>query len=604
MPALKTWSLVAVACCALTGALHSHSRPTLQETSDAHSITTLERIAGWRDLLAEGLAGWQGTHQRSGGVRVGPGWSYSEGVLTLDAGGRGGDLISKELFGDFELQFEWRVKDGANSGVKVRVPPVSPGQEVIGPEYQVLDDAGHPDGRVEKTSAAALYGLVAPAGKPKALHGTFRQGRVVARGDHLEHWLDGVRVVDMDLSSPEFELAKGSSKFAEIEDFGRGTGHVVLQDHGDEVQFRRVLVRCDDRLPGRVSERGLGPDLSGWSRLGDADYTGDGSVITGQVTGGQQSFLHTDQVFGDLILDVDVKLDVAMNSGIQVRSTVNHESRSLSGYQIEIDPSERSWSGGLYDERRRGWLDDLSDDERARAAFDLDGWNSYHIECIGPSLRAWVNGVPAANHLDAMTLEGVVALQVHSGPAGRIRWRNLRLRDLGRHDWEPLLLSPSESSAGSLKEPEEGVAQMDWHSESAGIWSFPMRECVGDFSLRIRYAGDGLLALQSSRELQEAMPFPRIAEDSREALHLEEDGTWTVTPLRGEGGKSVQDEHVLEVHSYGGRVAVVLNGVTLADRLVNAGGSRGACALEARVSPGQSLEIRGVDRLVQQASRR
>lgn len=600
MPAMKTWALAAVACCVLTGVVHPRSRPALQETTEAHSLTELERIAGWRDLLSEGLSAWQGTYQRAGGVLVGPGWSSSDGVLSLAPGGRGGDLISKELFGDFELQFEWRVKDGANSGVKVRVPYAYPGQEVIGLEYQVLDDAGHPDGRDATTSAAALYDLVASTHKPKAAQGAFRQGRIVARGDHLEHWLDGVRVVDIDLSSTEFEIAKDSSKFAAIRDFGRGAGRVAIQDHGDEVQFRRVLIRALESLPGRVFELDLGPELSDWSRLGDADYTGDGLVITGQVTGGQQSFLHTDRAFGDLILDVDVKLDVASNSGIQVRSTVDHEAHILSGYQIEIDPTERSWSGGLYDERRRGWLHDLSGDELARAAFDLDGWNSYHIECVGPSLRAWVNGVPAANHLDAMTLEGVIALQVHSGSAGRIRWRNLRLRDLGRHSWEPLTLSPLEAGAGLLKESEDRVARTDWRSDSVGAWSFPLRESADDFSLRIRYAGDGFLALQLGSVPRGATHPPRSTEGPVGLLHQGEEGGWTVTPSRGQGGKSVLDERVLEVHSYGGRVAVVLDGVTLADRLVNVGALRGACVLEARVSPGEALEIRGVDHLVQQ----
>ena len=136
----------------------------------------------------------------------------------------------------------------------------------------------------------------------------------------------------------------------------------------------------------------------------------------------------SDRSFSDFILEVDVNTELPGNSGIQIRSCV--EDGRMNGYQIEIDPSERAWSGGLYDESRRGWLYDLSRDAQARAAFRPGEWNHYRIECVGPTIRTWVNGIPATRFADAADATGHLALQVHSGAEAHMRWRNLRLWEL------------------------------------------------------------------------------------------------------------------------------------------------------------------------------
>jgi hypothetical protein len=178
-----------------------------------------------------------------------------------------------------------------------------------------------------------------------------------------------------------------------------------------------------------------GATLQGWHALGDARYTVDDGCILGEVGGGGQSFLVSDGRYGDFLLELDVRNELPGNSGVQVRSQVRENGR-LFGYQIEIDPSERAWSGGLYDEARRGWLDDLADDPAARAAFRPGEWNRYRIECRGTWIRAWVNDVPTADALDAMDLEGHIALQVHSGDDTRVRWRIVELIDHGVRRWQ------------------------------------------------------------------------------------------------------------------------------------------------------------------------
>ncbi len=181
-----------------------------------------------------------------------------------------------------------------------------------------------------------------------------------------------------------------------------------------------------------------GDDLSGWEKLGgEAIYTASDGEVTGTTTENTpNTFLATKQTYGDFVLSVEVWVDPIINSGIQIRSESNEEylSGRVHGYQVEVDPSTRAWSGGIYDEARRGWLYPLSVNEDCRSAFKLDEWNHYYIEAIGPSIRTWINDVPCAALYDNMTASGFIALQVHSvsssEQSGRhVRWRNIKLMD-------------------------------------------------------------------------------------------------------------------------------------------------------------------------------
>jgi len=172
-----------------------------------------------------------------------------------------------------------------------------------------------------------------------------------------------------------------------------------------------------------------GKTLDGWRKAGGgATYRVEDGCIVGEVGPGSNTFLCTEKPYADFILKLEVKLDVHGNSGIQFRSHQRDGNGRVFGYQCEIDPSARAWSGGIYDEGRRGWLYPLKDDEAARKAFKVDGWNEYVIEAVGDSLKTWVNGVPCAKLEDDADADGFIALQVHSGKQGRIRWRNVRIK--------------------------------------------------------------------------------------------------------------------------------------------------------------------------------
>jgi hypothetical protein len=181
-----------------------------------------------------------------------------------------------------------------------------------------------------------------------------------------------------------------------------------------------------------------GKDLKGWHQLnGKAKYeVKNGEIVGTTVMGEPNAFLATDQVYGDFILELELKLDQPANSGIQFRSLSSPDIMKgrVHGYQMEVDPSDRAWSGGIYDEARRGWLYSLETNPPAKKAFKKTDWNTYRLEAIGTTIRTWVNGVPVAHLIDSETAKGFIALQVHGigkdkEKAGyQIRWRNIRIQ--------------------------------------------------------------------------------------------------------------------------------------------------------------------------------
>ena len=179
-----------------------------------------------------------------------------------------------------------------------------------------------------------------------------------------------------------------------------------------------------------------GKTLNGWHKLGgDATYAvKDGAIVGTTTHHTPNTFLTTDKMYSDFILELDYKVDPSMNSGIQIRSNSipTYRDGRVHGYQVEIDPSERAWSGGIYDESRRGWLNPLTDNPEAQKAFKQNEWNHYRIEAIGDTIKTWVNDVPAAYLIDDKTAKGFICLQVHSihddQKAGTdIIWKNVKI---------------------------------------------------------------------------------------------------------------------------------------------------------------------------------
>jgi hypothetical protein len=209
-----------------------------------NTLTEEERKAGWK-LLFDGKTakGWR----KFKGKEMPGSWQVKDGVLALipGSGKSGGDIVTDGRYDSFDLVLEWKIAPGGNSGVMYHVIEddlQTPWQS--GPEYQLLDNGRHPDGKSPLTSAASCYALYAPAKDVTRPVGEWNKTRIVVRGPHVEHWLNGKKVVEFELGSADWVKRVKESKFRDMPKFGKARkGHICLQDHGDRVEFRNIKVR-------------------------------------------------------------------------------------------------------------------------------------------------------------------------------------------------------------------------------------------------------------------------------------------------------------------------------------------------------------------------
>jgi 3-keto-disaccharide hydrolase len=226
---------LAIACAASAAPLASGPDNTL---------TPQEKARGWQ-LLFDGTstAGWHGYNQAS----FPDGWAVRDGALTRVSGPTV-DIVTDEEYANFELQFDWKIAPKGNSGLFFHVVE-SPRYErtyFTGPEYQLIDNEGHPDGKNGPDRwAGANYALHAPFQNTARPVGQWNRSRLVVNGGHVEHWLNGVKVVDYELWSDDWKARVASSKFTEWPDYGMAkTGRIALQEHGAEVAFRNLKIRA------------------------------------------------------------------------------------------------------------------------------------------------------------------------------------------------------------------------------------------------------------------------------------------------------------------------------------------------------------------------
>jgi hypothetical protein len=239
----NTWRL-ALAAAVLLGLLAAGHAA---DKAAPNTLTDKEKDNGWK-LLFDGKTtdGWHAYK----GKEVGDKWKVIDGALVLDqkGGKRGGDIVTDGEYGDFELAIEWKVTKGANSGIMYRVSEEKGAPFETGPEYQILDNANHGDGKNPKTSAASCYALYAPTKDKTRPIGEWNKTRIVVKGDHVEHWLNGEKVVEYEFGSDDWNKRVEASKFAKMDRFGKEKkGHIDLQDHGDEVAYRNIKIK---RLDG------------------------------------------------------------------------------------------------------------------------------------------------------------------------------------------------------------------------------------------------------------------------------------------------------------------------------------------------------------------
>ena len=246
--------------------------------------------------------------------------------------------------------------------------------------------------------------------------------------------------------------------------------------------------------------------LDGWSvKGGDATYHfKDGALVGTSVLNTPNTFLVSDKAYGDFILELDFKVDPELNSGIQIRShsVPSYRNGIVHGYQIEIDPSERAWSAGIYDEKRRKWLHTLADNLMAQKAFKQNDWNTYRIEAIGDTIKTWINGVPAAYLIDDMDSSGFIGFQVHDigddkeKEGIQVAWKNVKiLTDNLQQYSQKIDLDPVITKNNLFgKEAEEGW-KMLWDGKTTHGWKGAKLEGFPESGWEIK---DGVLSVLAS----------------------------------------------------------------------------------------------------------
>lgn len=209
--------------------------------ADSNHLSNEEKAAGWKLLFnGKDTTGWR-TYGRQAGP--GPGWVVKDGTLRKVAKSNGGNIITSEQFSDYEFSWEWRLASNANSGVKYLVTENRPGAP--GYEYQMIDEKGSASKAHGKHKTASFYDVLPVPGEKKLNPaGEWNNSRIVVKGNHVEHWLNGSKVLEFELGSEQVKAAVAKSKFSNSPQFGEKiTGHIMLTDHGDEAWFRNIKIR-------------------------------------------------------------------------------------------------------------------------------------------------------------------------------------------------------------------------------------------------------------------------------------------------------------------------------------------------------------------------
>ena len=400
-------------------------------TTSHNKLTLEEKNAGWQ-LLFDGktLNGWRDYN----GEKLTAPWFAADG--TIQAKGGGGDahgyIVTKKNYENFDLVWDWKIAEGGNSGMLYHVVenPAFKVPYVTGPEYQLIDDIGFPEKLEDWQKTAADYAMhLADTKKSLKPAGEWNTSRILFDNGHVEHWLNGEKVVEFEAWTEDWFRRKHSGKWENAPEYGLAcTGVICLQDHGSAAWFRNMKIK---ELPRKSKTVSLfnGKDLTGWEAYGTEKwYVNDGLLVCESGPEKKYGYLATREYYIDFDLTLEFKQEADGNSGVFFRSFIEPDVK-VNGWQVEVAPRGND-TGGIYESYGRGWLVQIP--EEKESILKEKDWNTMRIRVAGDNVKTWLNGVEMVNLTDEKIgkAQGRIALQIHDGGGIKVLWRNIHLKTL------------------------------------------------------------------------------------------------------------------------------------------------------------------------------
>ena len=405
-----------------------------------NTLTAAEEAEGWQLLFdGETLNGWRSFNEKE----LKGGWTVVDGCI--QASGEGGDasgyIVTDKKYSNFELVWDWKLTKGGNSGMLYHVVehPRFKVPYVTGPEYQLIDVEGW-----EEVNAPAKLEDWQKIGVDYAMHlpdyskmkinpvGEWNSSKIVYDNGHVEHWLNGEKIVEFEAYTDDWFARKASGKWGNATEYGLASeGVICLQDHGDPASFRNIKIK---ELPKTTTGKKVslfnGKDLTGWELFGSmrTSVDAEGNLVTENGEDLKYGYLGTREYYKDFDLTVEFKQFSNGNAGLFFHSFVHggYKNNHVNGWQCEVAPKGND-TGGIYESYGRGWLKQIP--EEKENILKEGEWNTLRVRVEGDHVQTWLNGQPMVDFNDALigSKTGRIMLQIHDGSDIKVLWKNFNL---------------------------------------------------------------------------------------------------------------------------------------------------------------------------------
>lgn len=403
-----------------------------------NKLTEKEISEGW-ELLFDGntMNGWKDYN----GTTLTEPWHVVDGCIQAKGSGSDGNgyIVTDKEFDNFILDWDWKLSNGGNSGMLYHVVenPYFKVPYVTGPEYQLIDVEGW-----EKKNAPTKLEEWQKIGVDYAMHlpdysklkvnpqGEWNNSRIVFDNGHVEHWLNGQKILEFEAWTDDWYARKNSGKWSHAPEYGLArTGVICLQDHGDPASFRNIKIK---RLPKKESEPEMlfnGKDLKDWTNYGTEKwYVKDGLLVCESGPDKQYGYFATNDYFKDFDLTLKFRQLANGNSGVFFRSFIEPPVK-VHGWQTEVAPKGQD-TGGIYESYGRGWLQQIPDEKEN--ILKEGEWNTMRIRVVGDHVQTWLNGELMVDFHDDKIgkADGRIALQIHDGGGIKVEWKDIVIKRL------------------------------------------------------------------------------------------------------------------------------------------------------------------------------